>query len=319
MEQNFETSQKDLNRRRLGEAGVAYSLAALLPMLLSVVLSLILMACGTGEWYLEQDWYLYLCYLLPQLCFAISIAVFYKRSGVSLKESYRGCKWYYFPVALLLEFGLMFSLSALNEYFIEFLKLFGYQEQGANLPTLSGWNLLPALLVIAVLPAVLEETLFRSVLTGQMRQSGWGLIPTVLISGTLFSLFHHNPEQTIYQFICGMAFALVAQRAGSVLPTVAAHFANNALILSLSAAFMPSGEDWAMADIVSEGGYIALLVVSALALIGALVFLIFFAGRNQKDERKGVKEGRTFFIASSVGIGLCLVQWIITLVQGFLA
>lgn len=311
-------SEEELKQRRLSEAGVAYSLASLFPLVLSLILSIIILGVSNGKeegWYNHTDWYRYLAYLLPQICLVAVAAVFFKRSGVSLKRTYCGCKWYFYLIAVGLQFGLMFSLSALNGYFTEFLGLFGYEAQGVPLPSLGRWRLLPVILVVAVLPALLEETLFRGILSRNMTESGWGTVATVLISGALFSLFHHNPEQTIYQFICGICFALLALRAGSILPGIVAHFLNNATVLVLTAVFSPSGADIAFTDIMPMPAFITLCVLSALSLAGTLVYLVFFGKR--KGEGKGVKFAKPFFLACAVGIGLCALQWLLILLQGF--
>ena len=266
---------------------------------------------AAGENYAETDWYLFLSYLLPQMCFAAAAVVFFRRSKVSVRRTYCGCKWHYFVVAVLLQFGLMFSLSELNNYFIAFLERFGYVSAGVPLPSLDGWYLLPAMLIIAVLPAVFEETLFRGIMVKNMSASGWGTAATVLVSGAMFSLFHGRPEQTLYQFACGMCFALVALRAGSILPSAGAHFCNNAAILALTAAGYETEGGWTM----PLGWNIGLTVASAVCLAAALVYLIFFDKNNAR--KGGVKDGKPFFFGAAVGIAVCAVTWIVTLVSGF--
>ena len=289
-------SEEELKARRLSEAGVTYSLASLFPVVLSLILSIIILGVSNGReegWYASADWYRYLSYLLPQICLAGAVAVFFVRSKVSVKQTYKSCKG----------------------YCTDFLGLFGYEVRGVPLPSLRGWNILPALIVIAVLPAVFEETVFRGILSRQMTESGWGTVAAVLISGALFSLFHHNPEQTIYQFICGCCFALLALRAGSILPGVVAHFLNNATVLVLTAIFSPGGADIAFTDIMPMPAFITLCVLSALCLAGVLVYLVFFCKR--KGEGKGAPYAKPFFLASAVGIGLCALQWLLILLQGF--
>lgn len=314
-------TEDELKKRNLSEAGVTYSLAALFPLVLSLILSLIILGVSGGKeegWYAETDWYRYLAYLLPQICMVAAAAVFFKRSKTPFQNVYRPCKWYYFAIAIALQFGLMLSLSALNGYFTDFLRYFGYDSErggAVKLPSLGGWNILPALLVIAVLPALFEETVFRGILSRQMTESGWGTIPTVLISGALFSLFHHNPEQTIYQFICGVCFALLALRAGSILPGMVAHFLNNAAVIVLTAIYSPSGTDIEFSDIMPLPAFITLCVLSALCLAGTLVYLVFFAER--KGDGKGTPYAKPFFLACAVGMGLCALQWLLILLQGF--
>lgn len=317
MEKNkAELTQEEFHERALKEAGISYSLSAVLPVMASFLLSIIILACGaTG--YENQDWYLYLNYLIPQACFAGTAVIFFKRSRVSVKQTYCGCKWYYFVLALLLQFGLWLSFSGLNSFFVAFLKLFGYHTQ-MSLPSLGGWNLLPAILVIAVLPALFEETLMRGILSKQMYESGWGLGITVVVSGALFSLFHHNPEQTLYQFVCGMCYTLIALRSGSVFPTILAHFCNNAVILTLQSVYaprFPAGTEWDIIDLLPRGWFIALIVLSALCLVGVLVYLVFFDKRNAQKGK--IKHGSLFTIAAAIGIALFVIEWILQLIMGF--
>lgn len=307
LEQNAEI-QEQFRKKCLIDSGISYSIAAILPVILSLIVGFIAFGIS-GEHYAEKDYYLYLAYLVSQLSFAFVAFLYFLRSKENPKALTKGCKWYYFPIAILLQFGLLFSLSFVNDLFISLFEFFGYQASGTPLPSIDGWKLLPALFVIALLPAIFEEVLFRGLLSRNMHARGWGLIPTVVISGAIFSLFHGSPEQTVYQFICGVCFSLVAIRAGSILPTVVAHFLNNGTILLL--AFQGIDD----LSVLSKGGYIALMVTSAICLIGALVFLIGFdKNGNQKG---GVKDAKAFFLAAAVGLAVCAVEWIFAFVTGF--
>lgn len=307
----METQELKPKRNVLFEAGLTFTIAAFLSLLVpGVVLMICTAAAGsdaTGE-----DWYKYLNFLLPQVCFAAAALLFFKRSGVSPRKVYAPCKWRYFTVALLLEFGLLFSLSELNGLFSEGLKRIGYQSMFADddvLPSLGGWNLLPALLTIAVLPALFEETVFRGILAGSGREGGWGTLPAVLITGALFSLFHGNPEQTVYQFVCGACYALLFLRSGSVFPTMLAHFLNNAVILILSSCGVGN-----LFQSLPLWGYILTVVLSGVCFLLAMGFLAVF--ERKKRVKGGAPQAGKFFIAASVGIGICAFEWIASLIMG---
>ncbi len=297
-------------RRALSEAGIAYSVSAVAPVILALIVGVI-GALAAGAEYAKSDWYLFLSYLIPQLCFAAAALVYFRRSGVSPRRTYGGCKWYYFPLAVLLQFGLMFSLAQLNDVFIGFLEDHGYHSSGVQLPSLEGWNLLPALLIIALLPAVFEETLFRGILVKNMHGCEWGTAVTVLVSGAMFALFHGRPEQTLYQFVCGMCFALITIRAGSILPSMVAHLCNNAAILALTASGYQIEGGWTM----PFGWSVGLTVAAAVCLLGTMVYLILFDRRGA--QKGGIKHGGSFFLGAAVGIAVCAVQWMVVLVTGF--
>ncbi len=310
MERDEEQWKEPLPSKRLAESGLSFTVGAALAMLLSMLLTVIATAAGEGA--TGEDWFLYLSYLVPQLAFFGAAALWFFRCKSPVKEVFAPCHPKYFILVLLLQFGLLFSLSELNEAFISLFELFGYRVSEGRLPDLEGWNLLPAILVIALLPAVFEELLFRGILTRSMRGRGWGILPTVLIAGGLFSLYHGNPEQTVYQFVCGACFSLVAIRSGSLFPTMLAHFLNNAVILSLTSFGL--GDIFAALPV---WGNILLIVLSAVSLVGTLVYLVFFDKRGNGRGRP--EEGTRFFVAACGGIIICALEWITALVLGFLA
>ena len=168
---------------------------------------------------------------------------------------------------------------------------------------MDGLGFVGVLFTVAVLPAVFEEILFRGVLLDGLKSFGrWG---AVLLCGALFSLYHQNPAQTLYQFCCGVAFALVAIRAGSVLPTVVSHFLNNACILLLT--------KYGVTEFASPTKWLV-FSISAVCLVVALVWLLF---GTQKEERADAQEKKRFFVCASVGIAVCALTWFLTLLSGF--
>ncbi len=288
------------NNLMIREAGISFSVAKCLPIFAAFLLMIIGMAVGGAE-FANADWYIYCSYALQEVCLGLVVLLFLKRSKTGIKPLVGKSKWQYYLIAVLLQFGL-FSLSALNGYFIQFLELFGYREMPVTLPNLSGGWLVLAIFVIGFLPAVFEELTFRGILTGGMRRSGWGTVPSILISAALFSLFHGRPEQTVYQFICGVCFALVAWRSGSILPTVLSHFLNNALVLTLS-------------SIGVNELPMPVTIAAAPCLLLALVYLIFMDKSNaQKGKRQGEK---LFWIGAIIGLFVCVCSWIVSFASGF--
>ena len=258
----------------------------------------------------QTDAYKYLSYLLYQAVYIAVIAVFMKVYGEKPKQfGYRPAHWKYFLIALLLTFGLLFSLNYLNGWFVELLGLMGYtdpaagsfEEAVAQLPSLAGGGFVGVLVVVALLPAVLEETLFRGIILDGIKDIG--TVAACLLGGLLFSVFHQNPSQTLYQFICGCAFTLLAVRADSLLPAVLCHFLNNAVIVcNYKFAFLQN---------VPSSVAVVLYVISGVCLAGSLVYLIFF---DKKTNRRKEGEIKPFFLAALVGFILCCVLWVYSLV-----
>ncbi len=286
-------------------SGIAFSVASVLPTVLSV---LFLLCVGSGD-FSQTDWFLYVSYALPQIAFLITAVwfLYYLKQPIGQTLKNQKCKPRYFLLAFLLQLGL-FSLSELNALFLEFLGNFGYVDVGISLPSMDGFGFIGVLFVVAVLPAVFEEIMFRGVLLNGLKS--FGKTGAVLLCGALFALYHQNPAQTLYQFCCGVAFALIALRAGSVLPTVFSHFLNNALILTL-AKFGVESFPVPVA--------IVLLTVSVICLILSLVWLFFWdKNKEEKLEMQAVNktERKRFFLCASVGIAICALTWIAVLFSG---
>lgn len=296
---------KTLNEPLPKTGGLVLSVSVLAAYLVSLVFAIIISACGIEE---NSDIYLYLNYLAAPVGICASVISVLKYKKVKFKSVFPvKCHSKYYLIGVLLIFGLLFSVSMADVPFMEFFKLLGYEERGAEsyFPNLSGGLIVPALLVIAVVPAIVEETLFRGVILNSCEES-LGTVRTVFITGFCFALFHASPEQTVYQFIAGCAFAFIALKSGSIMPSVIMHFINNALIIIFAACGL---YDEAGALNVSDTVFIILTVCSALSFIGAAVWLILDKKPLKKGDKKGVKQ---FFIYASVGIAVLALSWILS-------
>lgn len=286
--------------------GIAYSAAAFTYFIVLFVVSLILKLTALDS---KSDAYLYISYLVSPAAISLSVIGVLKFRKISFKSIVPvKCNPKYFLIAALLIYGLVFALSWVNGVSVKFFELFGYKqrEAGSYLPDLSGGKVVLALLVIAVLPALLEELLFRGIILNSC-ENGAGTVRTVFLVGFCFSLFHASPEQTVYQFITGCAFAFIALRSGSILPSVLMHFINNALIVIFAACGL---FDEAGNLIISTGGNIALIVTAAVALTVALVWLILDKTPVKKCEKGGVK---SFFFCAAPAIAVFGIVWIVSL------
>ena len=275
-------------------SGLAFSAAAVLPYILAVIFALVGGIFGLFyEGVEKEDWYLYLGYLLSQVSFALVAVLFFCLSKAPIKSVIGKPTVWDFALALIVQFGLL-SLSGVNAWFMIWLENLGLQVTPPQIPSMDGWGFLWVMLVIAVLPAILEELFFRGVLLRGLK--GFPVWAAALLCGGLFSLFHQNPAQTLYQFFCGVAFALIALRCGSILPTVVAHFCNNAFVLCVEKF------SW-------QTDMLPILIASAICLLVSVGYLIVYAVKaGRKAEEKPDWKG--FFLCAAVGVLICLVGWV---------
>ena len=303
--------------------GISYTVLAIIYLIFTVIASAVTAIIANGimskygytetsdaiEHIQKTDAFIYINYLLAPAIIAICVLFITKRNKISFMRIFPvKCHPKYYAIGVLLIFGLLFSLSNLNGVSVQFFKLFGYKprESSSYFPDLSGGMVVPAIIVIAIMPAVFEELMFRGLLLNCC-ENGMGSVRAILVTGFCFSLFHASPEQTVYQFIAGCAFAFIAVRSGSILPSIVMHFINNVLIVIFGACnlFNEAGE-LAMSDT----AFIILTVLSAISFIGAVVWLVLDKTPLKKCEKGGVK---VFFMYASVAIGAMGLIWILSL------
>ena len=90
----------------------------------------------------------------------------------------------------------------------------------------------PTLLVLAVLPGLCEEIVFRGVLVRSLGRV-MPLVVAALASAAVFSAYHLSVIQAAPTFTLGILLGVIAQRADSAVPTMVAHILNNAIAIGL--------------------------------------------------------------------------------------
>lgn len=79
----------------------------------------------------------------------------------------------------------------------------------------------------AIIPAVVEELLFRKTLCDSLKVYGRGT--AIVVSATLFALMHANAEQIIYTFVAGLAMAWIYVETENLAFPILLHFINNGI------------------------------------------------------------------------------------------
>jgi uncharacterized protein len=109
------------------------------------------------------------------------------------------------------------------------------------LESMMRWHLaesLPLLIIlVAVVPGVVEELLFRGYLQTRLAER-WRPVWAITVSAVIFSAAHLDPLHGVGVLPLGLWLGAVAWRTGSVWPAVLCHAANNAMAI-LGVKFQP--------------------------------------------------------------------------------
>lgn len=182
-----------------------------------------------------------------------------------------------------------------------------------SMSELTSYPFLVQLFLIAVVPAVVEEFVFRGLIYHSYRKNG--ILGAAVLSAVVFGFMHLNINQLSYALIMGVVFALMVEVTGSMYSSMLAHFAVNSYsITMLKLLTMVSGEaalteqsaslaDFPLPVIIAE---LIFLAVFAIGFLG-IAFLLFkkMAVRNGRWDylicqmKKGIKpqNGESFLTA----------------------
>jgi membrane protease YdiL (CAAX protease family) len=130
-----------------------------------------------------------------------------------------------------------------------------------------------AILIVAVMPALCEEILFRGVIQHTLKdQKEWVMM---VVMGLLFGIFHLDPHRFLPTAIIGFVLTYLMIRTQNFFMPVLYHFINNAFSVSMGYGTYSGGMEVDTSSMVIGVDAIgAYLVLAALAPI-----LYFFAGK----------------------------------------
>lgn len=289
--------------------GLTYSLVVLLYIgfYLLTILIVKLAHINTGT-----DAFTYVAGLIAPLAICVTSVIILNVRKVRFKEI---CPVKtnpkYYLLAVILTFGLLFIGTIASSIFLAVLEFFGYNPGESFLPDITGVKIIPAIISIAVVPALFEEFLFRGVILHSAEKS-MGSIRAIFVTGFCFALMHGSPQQTIHQFLLGCGIAFLTIRSGSVLPGMLAHFLNNLIALLITLVY-----DSILTANQALVGVVTLLIIKLAleAFACSIVWLIFDKKKPLiKCQKGGVK---VFFIAAIVGIVIMSVMWLLDLFNIF--
>lgn len=151
-----------------------------------------------------------------------------------------------------------------------------------------------ALTAFAVVPAVVEEYVFRGVILGEYLKTETST--AILLSSLFFALLHFSLGSVMYGFFFGCVFALVRTATENLIYTTAMHMTFNTVNVLLSYADLSSIPVWAD------------LVFMVMGIIGFLILCVVFFSKNKVDMAgKGrFKRYRLITKEGYVTIGVCL-------------
>lgn len=160
-----------------------------------------------------------------------------------------------------------------------------------------------ALTAFAIVPAVVEEYVFRGVVLGEYLKIETGA--AVLISSIFFALLHFSLGSVLYGFFFGCVFALVRIATGNLTYTVFMHLIFNSVNVLLSYSSPERIPEWTVAAFMIAG------------IVGSVILLIVFFRKNRVElaEKSSLKRYQLITKEGYVTMGICLAVMGILLIM----
>ena len=273
------------------DAGLGYMLYVVLSVVVLVVARALIRA---GVAYTDLFYYIYAFFV--EAIFALAVFLVSSIKGKSMvKASGLNKKVNTSSIILCAVISLicLFGLGRLSDYFIEILSALGYKSSSASVNVKTVGDLLIYTILIAALPAICEELLFRGLILNGL--SKYGKNVAIFFSAFAFMIMHGSPEQTVHQFILGIIFGYIVYYTGNLWLTIIIHFCNNFFVL-LATFFMnmvyPSAAGSSAGEAISSNQVLALIISYAISvLIVALsVYLVIVSIKRIIKENSAINK-----------------------------
>lgn len=213
------------------------------------------------------------------------------------------------------------SVMFINLISTWFAKL-GYNPQndlGISLDNVGGYLL--SLFVLALLPAFIEECIYRGVVFNGIK-SRFKLVPAVLMGAFCFMIMHGSLNQTVYQFVLGIILCFIMYYTDNILYCMVFHFVNNFIVITMEYITTATGTNIAL----DFGQWWQILLAIALFIIGAIIiwaFIVWLKKLSNKEdivtdnpkERKLSKEEIAYMV---LGVVFAMGMWLYMTIVDFL-
>ena len=171
--------------------------------------------------------------------------------------------------------------------------------------------------IISIIAPIFEEIFFRKLLID--RTIKYGATLSILLSATVFGLFHGNLSQFFYAFLLGCFFSYVYINTGKIRYPIIFHMIVNLLGSVISSIYVQSFNNISSGnplDIIIVAGYIIILISSFFVGISSIVF--------NYDKIKLNDENRTVRLKNPIktvllnpGMICFILFFIITIIRSF--
>jgi hypothetical protein len=263
----------------------------------SIALSYFMEVTGVDLLYWQQAILSELLLLIPAIVY---VAI--EKIDIMACIPYRKIRWQDALLSILVGYMLIPVVLFINVL----TSLFATNYLQESSVEFTSYPYLAQVLLIAVLPAAVEEFVFRGLIYHSYRRNG--LVGAAFFSALAFGIMHMNLNQFFYAFIIGIFFAKMVEVTGTMWSSMLAHFAFNTYSITMVQLLKMAGVDAyaESSDYAVETASTASSVLSDIyqvVIFGVIAALFLFLA-NKIVNHMAKKNGRYEYYRQYTSMGL---------------
>jgi len=154
-----------------------------------------------------------------------------------------------------------------------FLEKLGFNMSGDVAFEMNNWwTLILGIIMLCLLPALVEEIIFRGIMMGGLLKRVKPHV-AIILSATAFFIMHGSIQQSFYQIILGFVLSILFYITGNIFYSIIFHFLNNLIVVLLSYFNIGGFLNGFSISVGGILGAIGLFLLGVAAIIGILIVI----------------------------------------------
>ncbi len=266
-----------------------FSIVSVLISIFSVVLYVVVQVVVDGLQlgdFVYNRLYFHLQFIIPQILLPVLTALVGCLIPIVGRFKFSDCvknkkvPVKYFILCVFIFWGLSTVSSYVSYAISDLLILIGVPVTDVNsvLPVPDGiFEIFLFVLVMAVLPAICEELIYRGFLLGGLAQ--YGKVGAIVVSSIAFGLMHATVQQIPFAFFIGLFLGYVTLRFESLVLPIFLHFINNftACVILIMQMHMD-------VELVNDIAFCFDIFLVAVSVLSLLIFIVLTVHEKKEKE-----------------------------------
>ena len=256
-----------------------YIVAYIFQIILQLLFTIVLIATMTIEdrnAFSNTPLYIYIIAIINELSIGLTPLSYSKVLGQNYyKDMGFTKKINVLQVLLLVVIAILVvcAFAPLATYVKEFFEKTGFDLTSiTSLTVKNPGELIGGIILLALVPAILEETLYRGMIARAFTRKSY--VFAIFMGGFMFAIMHGNPLQLVHQFFLGCVCCIVYFASGSIYASIIVHFTNN--LIAVVGSYIVYYHPFTIPTL----AFVLMMVFGILLLIVALYFFIKLSNKN---------------------------------------